>query len=74
MAYFYSPDAEQVVKDAITAAGGKVSHAALVQTLKAAGNGEIAQSLLPLSQNGVIVGRVEAQPVGKPVLFYSLPS
>lgn len=74
MPYFYTPDAEEVVKNAITAAGGRVSHAALVQTLLAAGHESAARSLLPLSMNGVIAGRVEAQPEGRPVLFYSLPS
>lgn len=74
MPYFINDGAEQVVKDAITANGGKVSHAALVAALTAAGHGDAAKSLLPLSQNGSILGKVEAQAVGRAILFYSLPA
>jgi hypothetical protein len=62
-----------IVTDAVSAAGGEITHNDLVANLEAAGNGAIVPHLLNLSQGGVLRTSVRATGPDQPaVLFYSL--
>lgn len=74
MPMYYDESVLPLVKDEISKAGGTISHNDLVQRLQAAGRADAAQSLLPAAMAGLIVSKVEPQPVGPAVLKYSLPS
>jgi hypothetical protein len=64
---------ESAVIQAITDAGGTLTHADLVEQLEASGNVDAVKLILPLSQNGRLKPRLKVQADGgKPVLSYSL--
>jgi len=62
MPFFYSPEAEQVVRAAITAAGGEVSHAALVQTLQSANKAKLQKALCPCRKTVSLLARSRHSP------------
>lgn len=65
-------DLESAVLDVVNKApGGVISHNALVAQLEAAGKGEAAKVILPLSQNKRINALVHSVPGQKPELRYT---
>lgn len=72
MARMKEQDRKTAVQDALTAAGGTMSHNDLVAALEADGKAEAAESLLRIKREGAIYAKVSAQPSGAPVMQYSL--
>lgn len=66
--------AEQMVVDTITAAGGTMTHNDLEQSLSDAGQPDAINYVLNMGQRGALAYSVKAQAQGAPVLVYSVPS
>ena len=59
MARVSTADAQTAVNAALTAAGGKMKYAALVETLQATGQGQLVSHLPQLKAQGLIVSSME---------------
>lgn len=67
-------DVMQVVADAISEAGGQITHNALLESLQQSGNAQYAAQLISLAQSGQITATVKAVAGGNPVLTYEMPA
>lgn len=65
-------EAADEVKKVITARGGKVSYADLVAQLEADGNESAVSLIRAVVQTGGAKSEVQAQPAGKPIVYYTL--
>ncbi len=64
-------DMVEIVAQAVTAAGGEITHETLMERL--ADHRDVRERLDALVQSGALIAAVTAQPQGAPVLTYRLP-
>lgn len=74
MARLSEAELMNIITEAVTAAGGEITHNALVDALQAAGVGQSAYNLPKLVQSGAVAPEVKCQEVGAPVLVYRMPA